>query len=75
MAYYWTKDHKYYRLTTQANFFGTNDLICSWGSLYSNRGNCKVIHCNSQYEMDMDIKRITKIRKARGYILIYPNKT
>jgi DNA polymerase-3 subunit epsilon len=65
--YYWTKDHKYYRLTTQANLFGTTDLICSWGSLYSNKGNYKVIHCNSPYDMDQNIKRIARIRKSRGY--------
>ena len=64
---YWTKDHKYYRLTTQANLFGTTDLICSWGSLYSNKGNYKVIHCNSPYDMDKNIKHITRIRKSRGY--------
>lgn len=57
MAYYWTKDHKYYRLTTQKNLFGTTDLICSWGSFYSNQGNYKVIH--SQNEIDMHIKRIS----------------
>ena len=64
---YWTKDHKYYRLTTQANLFGTTDLICSWGSLYSNKGNYKVIHCTTQHEIDMHIKRIARIRKSRGY--------
>lgn len=73
--YYWTKEHKYYRLSSQKNLFGTTDLICSWGSLYSNQGNCKVIHCDSQHDMDQNMKRITKIRKARGYILIYTNKT
>ncbi|HJD66769.1 MAG TPA: WGR domain-containing protein [Rickettsia endosymbiont of Bembidion nr. Transversale] len=65
--HYWTKDHKYYRLSTQDNLFGTTDLICNWGSVLSNRGNCKVIHCNSQNEMDMHIKRIARIRKSRGY--------
>lgn len=65
--YYWTKDHKYYRLTTQANLFGTTDLICSLGYLYSNKGNYKVIHCTTQHEIDMHIKRITRIRKSRGY--------
>ncbi|MCZ6902134.1 MAG: WGR domain-containing protein [Rickettsia endosymbiont of Ixodes persulcatus] len=75
MTYYWTKDHKYYRLSTQDNLFGTTDLICSWGSLYSNnKGNYKVIHCNSQYDMDTHIKRIARIRKSRGYILIHTNK-
>lgn len=72
MPYYWTKDHKYYRLSTQNNLFGTTDLLCSWGSSVSNRGNCKVIHCNSQNEMDKNIKRITRIRKARGYQLSLP---
>ena len=72
IEYYWTKDHKYYKLTTQANLFGTTDLICNWGSVLSNRGNCKVIHCNSQHDMDHNIKRITKIRKARGYQLAFP---
>lgn len=69
--YYWTKDHKYYRLITQANLFGTTDLICSWGTLYSNQGNYKVIHCITQHEIDTHIKRITRIRKSRGYILIH----
>jgi DNA polymerase-3 subunit epsilon len=67
MPYYWTKDQKYYRLTTQANLFGTTDLICSWGSLYSNKGNYKVIHCTTQHGIDMHIKRIARIRKSRGY--------
>ena len=72
-VFYWTKDHKYYRLTTQANLFGTTDLICSWGSLYSNKGNYKVIHCTAQHEIDTHIKRITRIRKSREYILIHTN--
>lgn len=73
MPHYWTKDHKYYRLSTQDNLFSTTDLICNWGSVLSNRGNCKVIHCNSQHDMDQNIKRITKIRKARGYQLVFPD--
>lgn len=71
--YYWTQDHKYYRLSTQDNLFGTTDLICSWGSLYSKNGNYKVIHCNSQNEIDTHIKRISRIRKARGYTLVHTN--
>jgi len=59
-VFYWTKDHKYYRLTTQANLFGTTDLICSWGSLYSNKGNYKVIHCTAQHEIDTHIKALSK---------------
>uniref|UniRef100_UPI00349EBAF9 WGR domain-containing protein n=1 Tax=Rickettsia endosymbiont of Ixodes pacificus TaxID=1133329 RepID=UPI00349EBAF9 len=75
MPYYWTKDHKYYRLNTQDNLFGTTDLVCSWGSLYSNKGNYKVIHCTSQHEIDMNIKRITRIRASRGYTLRHTNKS
>lgn len=74
MAYYWTKDHLYYRLTIQDNLFGTTDLICIWGSFCSNKGNYKVIHCTTQYEIDMNIKRITSIRKSRGYTLVHTNK-
>lgn len=73
MPHYWAKDHKYYRLSTQDNLFGATDLICNWGSVLSNRGNCKVIHCNSQHDMNQNIKRITKIRKARGYQLAFPD--
>lgn len=73
MAYYWTNNHKYYRLSTQDNLFGTTDLICSWGALYSNKGNYKVIHCTTQHELDTHIKRIARIRKSRGYIHISTN--
>lgn len=63
----WRKDHKYYKVDLQPNLFGSTSIICSWGSISNNLGNCKTIICDNQQELDTTLKRIFKNRKARGY--------
>ena len=61
------KGQKYYHLHEQINLFGSISLICSWGSINSNRGGHKIFFCRNALELQQRIKGICKIRKYRGY--------
>ncbi len=55
----------------QPNLFGTIDIVCHWGRLGTNSGGYKVISCDSQKDIELAIKTITKRRKTRGYLICY----
>ncbi|XVN41919.1 MAG: hypothetical protein RCO49_08875 [Rickettsia endosymbiont of Argas persicus] len=54
-------------MQNQLSLFGNEDLICSWGSVNSNRGNHKVIECSTPQEVHNNLKRLVKVRKNREY--------
>lgn len=63
----WRKGHRYYKVHLQSHFFGSTSIICSWGSVCNNLGNCKIIICETEQEVDAALKRIIRIRQYRGY--------
>jgi hypothetical protein len=65
--YIWRKGYKYYKVHLQLNLFSSTSIICSWGSVCNNLGNCKIIICETEKEVDATLKRIIKVRKSRGY--------
>lgn len=68
MQYHWRKEKKYYKLSLQANLFGSIDIICSWGSLSNNHTGYKVILCKNQLDIDTAVQAIAKRRRSRGYL-------
>ncbi len=65
--FHWRKKDRYYNVQLQHNFFGGTSVICSWGSLYSNLGNYKIIPCQDDKQTTNTMEIIKKRRKARGY--------
>jgi len=61
------KNERFYHIHLQSNFFGGVTVVCSWGTFDSNRGGYKYIFCDNQYQVDDELKKITKLRISRGY--------
>jgi len=53
-----------YRLT-----YSAASVFCSWGSIDSKQGSCKIIYCDNEQDVDNALQVIKKRRKARGYRL------
>lgn len=67
LPYTWHKNHKYYKVYLQPNLFGTFSIVCVWGSINNNLGNCRTIICDTKKELELTLKNIFKTRKYRGY--------
>ena len=39
----WSKERRFYNVQLQANLFGGISVFCSWGSIDSKQGSCKII--------------------------------
>ena len=62
------KNERFYHLHEQRSFFDEIHIICSWGTIDSNRGGSKVITCKDILELENKVQAIVKIRKSRGYL-------
>ncbi len=65
----WSKEHRFYNVQLQANLFGGISVFCSWGSIDSKQGSCKIIYCDSELEVNSALQVIEKRRRERGYRL------
>ena len=67
MTLYWTKENKYYKCFEQPTLFGTIDVVCVWGRVGGNLGGYKVIHCDTEQELETIVEEVKKRRLYRGY--------
>ena len=70
MALSWGKDNRYYKLLFQPTLFGTMDVICVWGRVGGNLGGYKVIHCDTEKDVELSVNNIKQKRRYRGYTLL-----
>ena len=69
LSYKWRSSFKgrYYNVYLQPTLFGNYSLTKSWGSIQSRLGNCKTIIFDSPKDVWLEIKKIIKQRKYKGY--------
>jgi len=65
----WQTDARYYHATLEKDLFGELTIRTCWGSLHSNRGNGKSIHCADIQELKKKLRGIFRTRKRHGYQL------
>ena len=65
----WQTDTRYYHATLEKVLFGELTIRACWGSLNSNRGNGKSIHCANIQELKKKLRGIFITRKRHGYQL------
>jgi predicted DNA-binding WGR domain protein len=65
----WSKDNRFYNVQLQANLFGGISVFCSWGSIDTKRGSCKIIYCDNELDAENALQVIKKRRKTKGYRL------
>ena len=69
LSYKWRSSFKgrYYNVYLQPTLFGNYSITKSWGSIQSRLGNYKTMIFDSPKEVWLEIKKITKQRKYKGY--------
>jgi len=67
MKFIKNSSNRYYNIRICKNLFGNKSIICSYGSIYSNHGNIKIIECATEEELKKKLDEIMKRRITRGY--------
>jgi len=64
---YWITDRRYYVAEVKQDLFGAWVLERTWGSRFSQRGNCSTILAENYEDALARLAEVEKRRKARGY--------